>query len=183
MDDAPLAAESDSPQAAAEAWPTLEYGRPGHSALGRLIRGVGLLLLVVGGIGFFVECLGLIGWLIASGGFDVNSLASFPLIAGAADAGSYLLLAVGGLLCRRHHPAAATLVCVGAAASLLSGLLIPPAFYYFIVLRSGGIGGNNLGELAGLAYQVLRGLPTTLLPLLLLWLFSRRLIRDAIGVK
>ena len=160
----------------------LDYGTPADDGLTRVLRGVGRLLLVVGiTVGVFSLIVGCVTLLPANrptfrlrGETYFVWLALRALVTGL----TYALYAAGGLLILRRHSAAVFLIRGGAVvglAALVAGPFVE-SFVDGLMFQSG----PNFGRVA---FQVLSNVPIALVHLLLLYLFSRRLIRDTIRVK
>ena len=181
-----LAPASDPPEPALAA--TLEYGRAGDaSAFGKLVRGIALLLAIFGAVACYLYAAEAYRWykstpptMFPPDNLDRASLNQVMACAAAAKCLGELLMCVGGFGILFRRRAAAWIVC-GGALCLLAGVLISPLG--FAIIATGFAGTLMWENVRTLALDCLASAPDALLPLVLLWLFSRGLIRDAIGVK
>ena len=174
MDETPLAAESESPQAAAT--PTLDYGRDDLGRLPSVLRGVCWLVAGAGIVG--VPATVFYAVININDGINIANFGRYVGLTISVKGLAYALYAVGGLLCVSGRRGGAHVICAGAAMQLLLVFGDPLLFQLLVVGER-----PALSVTSKFAVRLLYAVPMALLPLLLLWLFSRRLIRDAIGVE
>ena len=177
MDETPLAAESESPQATGGEVPTLEYGRDDLGRLRPVLQGV--CWLVAGAGVFGVPAAVIYASININGpGASIANYDWYMRLTMLVKGLAYALYAVGGLLCVSGRRGGTRVICAGAAMELLLVFGDPLLFQLLVVGER-----PALSVTSKFAVRLLYAVPMALLPLLLLWLFSRRLIRDAIGVE
>ena len=168
--------------------PTLDYGRLAEpSDLARLVRGLAVLLILFGGLGVYLD--GTAAWarfhrragaVLPSSDSIQNAMYRIDAYRSLIECVGNGLLCVGGVGVLLRRPAAAWVV-VGGALTLLAAVVFVPAGVFVVLTRyAEALTWLNVRQgTRSLLYVA----PSALPPLVLLWLFARRLIRGAIGVK
>ena len=156
----------------------LDYGRPGDDALTTTVRGLAIAIVVFSGVAASISLFSG-GWGLLNAGsgsiaFYVRWNSAKIVTLGLCHG----LYCVGGILVLRRARAGANLICAAAAVALLVLAVAP--FIDSVVI---GVVMSTPPDLGQFVVMLLTATVTAYIHVLLLYVFSRRLIRGAIGVK